>query len=153
MVGKVRKGWKRFVVVRAHLVDPDRLFPVQAALLAPPSAALGATPYAQHDVSRFPIRTLVTLSLIDDFVTLGGTAGYVKRKVSGVFEHLVTAAGGALSDDDAASPAASVARYLRLRVHAREDLLFDHAHAATAAFGTRVDVTVRGGAGSAAVVA
>jgi hypothetical protein len=65
----------------------------------------------------------------------------------------VTAAGGALSDDNSASSATSVARHLRLCVHAREDLLFDHAHTATAAFGTRVNVTVRGGAGSSTVVA
>jgi hypothetical protein len=136
----------RFVFNTTYLVDPDCFFPVQAALLASPPSLLGATPHAQNDVSRFPIRTLVSFSLKDDFVALGRAAGHVERKVRRVLEDLLASARGTLPDDDAAVPATFVARHLRLREHAREDLLLDDAHAGAAAFGTWVNVPVRGGA-------
>jgi hypothetical protein len=129
-----------------HLVDPDSFFPVQATLLASPPALFGATTHAKDDVARFPIWTFVALALEHDFVALGRTGGYLEGELRRVVEHLVAGARGALSDDHAAAPTASVARHLRLREHTGEDLLFDHAHAAPAALGTWVDVAVRGGA-------
>jgi hypothetical protein len=125
-----------------HLVDSDSLFPVQAALLASPSAPLGATTHAKDNVARFPIWTFVALAFKHDFVALGRATGHLERELRRVLEYLVAGARGALSDDDAAAPVAYIARYLRLREHAREDLLFDDAHAAPTALGTWVDVAV-----------
>ena len=137
----------------AHLVDPDRLFPVQTALLASPATLLGTTAYTQDDVTRLPIRTLVALSLVHDLVALGRAAGHVERELSRVVEDLVAPAGGTFPHDDAAPSAAFVARHLRLREHPREDLLLDDSHAAPAAFGTRVYVPVRCGARASTVIA
>ena len=79
-------------------------------------------------------------------MALGRAAGHLQRELRRMLEDLVSTARGALADDHAAAPAALVARHLRLREHAREDLLFDDAHAAAATFGAWVDVPVRGGA-------
>ena len=136
-----------------HLVDPDRLFPVQTALLAPPPALLGTTAYTEDDVAGLPIGTLVGLALEHDLVALGRAAGHVERELRRVVEDLVAPAGGTLPHDDAAPSAALVARHLRLREHPGEDLLLHHPHAAPAAVGTCVYVPVRCGARAAAVVA
>ena len=136
-----------------HLVDSDRLFPVQAALLAPPSTLLGAAAYAKDDVARLPIGTLVGLSLEHDLVALGRAAGHVERELRRVVEDLVARAGGTLPHDDAAPSAALVARHLRLGEHPGEDLLLHDAHAAPAAVGTGVYVPVRCGARAATVIA
>ena len=135
-----------------HLVDADSFLPVQAALLAPPAALLCAAAHAEDNVAWLPIGALVALALEDDLVALGRAAGHVEREVRRVLEDLVAGARGALPHDDAAPPTALVARHLRLREHAREDLLLDDAHAAPAAVGARVDVPVRGGARATAVV-
>ena len=142
-----------YIFITTNLVDPDRLLPVQAALLASPSTLLGAAAHAKDNVAGLPIRAFVSLAFKDDLVTLGRAAGHVKREVRCVVEDLLAAAGGTLPHDDAAAPAAFVARHLRLREHAWEDLLLDHAHTATAAIWARVDVSVRGCARAAAVVA
>ena len=136
-----------------HLVDPDRLLPVQAALLAPPPAPLCTTADTKDDVTRLPIRALVSLALKHDLVALGRAARHVERELRRMLEDLVAAAGGAQPRDDAPAPGALVARHLRLREHARENLLLDHAHATSPAFGARVYVPVRRGARAAAVVA
>ena len=138
---------------KTHFVDADRLPPVQAALLPAPAALLGARAHAEDDVSGLPVGALVALGLEDDLVALGRAEGHVERELRGVFEDLAARTRGALPDDDAAAPAARVARHLRLRVHAGEDLLLDDARAAPAALVARVDVAVGGGAGAAAVVA
>jgi hypothetical protein len=136
-----------------HLVDSDRLLPVQAALLAPPTALLGTTADTKDDITRFPIGALVTLSLKHDLVSLRRAARYVERKLRRMLEDLVATTCGAQPRDDASPSAALVARHLGLREHTREDLLLHHAYAAAPTFGARVYVTVRRGARTAAVVA
>lgn len=153
MSKKKAKNMEKNCYNRTHLVDPDRLFPVQTALLAPPAAPLGTTAYAQDDVAGLPIRILVALPLVHDLVALGRAAGHVERELGRVVEDLVPPAGGTLPHDDAAPPAAIVARHLRLREHPGEDLLLDDPHAAPAAVGTRVYVPVRCGARATAVIA
>ena len=119
-----------------YLVDPDSFLPVQTTLLASQAALLGTTPHAKDDVTGFPIRTLVPFALEHDLVALGRATGHVERELVRVVEDLLAGARGAFSHDDAAASTAFVTRHLRLREHAREDLLLDDAHTAPAAFWT-----------------
>ena len=145
----------RVVIRRAHphFVDTDRLLPVQTALLPPPSTSLSPAPNPKHDISRFPIGTLVALALEHDLVSLRRAARDLERVVRGVLADLVPAARGARARDDLPTPAALVARLLRLCEHAREYLLLHDPDTASAAPRARVDVPVGRGTGATAVIA
>ena len=86
-------------------------------------------------------------------MTLWNTLRDLERVMLGVVHDLVAITVRALFPDDRPPSTALIARHLRLRDHARHDLLTDNAHTLTVTRGTSVHIRRRRGASTAAVVA
>lgn len=136
-----------------RLVHPNRLRPIQPALLPPKPALLLLAPHAYNDIARVPVGALVRLSLVHDLMSLRRAARDVERVVLRVVHDLVPAAVRARLRDHRPSPAALVTRGLHLGEHPREDLLPYDFHAGAVAAGAGVHVGGGRGARAATVVA
>ena len=158
---KPRSAWDYFnipfslggVDERAHLVNPDRLLPIQRRLLPPPRALIFPALDAEDNIAWLPIRALVGLALEDGLPALGRTLRDLDGVYLRVLEYLRAAAVRAHACDNAAAPATVRACHLRLRVHPRHDLLAHDLHTGAVARGAGVHVRRGRRAAAPAVVA